>query len=287
MTDSMIATYMQEMLTILDCPTITQRQRLSAEDIVGPLQVLFEFGELDASGVVENMMRPVVLFGPNTSELGVVGVGSPGKDWESRRVGQASHMVVESSEPSSGMRWCRSYFFGLGCNNFLLGELQKLLRHNASSAADDETESTSLSEMIPIELFKQLAFYRDEEKIVQRMACLYVKLCVYLVRCSRIAFCNAFDIITAATELQEQLTAAMTNSEYVTDKDLHSLFPDLSPLVLQGHERLQIHMDCMNALGEVITADEVDELGGAVSLNVIYVTLLDGAHRILLLFFFC
>ncbi|RYH10737.1 hypothetical protein EON65_39330, partial [archaeon] len=72
-TDSMIATYMQEMLTILDCPTITQRQRLSAEDIVGPLQVLFEFGELDASGVVENMMRPVVLFGEHTSELGMIG----------------------------------------------------------------------------------------------------------------------------------------------------------------------------------------------------------------------
>ena len=62
----------------------------------------------------------------------------------------------------------------------------------------------------------------------------------------------------------------MTSSEYATDKDLHSLFPDLSPLVLQSHERLQIHMDCMNALGEVITADEVDELGGAVSISCVF-----------------
>jgi hypothetical protein len=39
-----------------------------------------------------------------------------------------------------------------------------------------------------------------------------------------------------------------------------------SSVELLGHEKLQIHMDCMNSIGEVITVDDVDELGGAVSL---------------------
>lgn len=35
--------------------------------------------------------------------------------------------------------------------------------------------------------------------------------------------------------------------------------------LLGAQEYLQIHMDCMNALGEVITADDVEDLGGVVS----------------------
>ena len=31
-------------------------------------------------------------------------------------------------------------------------------------------------------------------------------------------------------------------------------------------ERLQVHMDCMNALGQIITIEDVDDIGGSVSL---------------------
>lgn len=32
-----------------------------------------------------------------------------------------------------------------------------------------------------------------------------------------------------------------------------------------GEERLQVHMDCMNAAGEVVAIEDVDDMGGAVS----------------------
>lgn len=44
--------------------------------------------------------------------------------------------------------------------------------------------------------------------------------------------------------------------------DIDSLHESIQ---LMAHEKLQIHMDCMNAVGEVITVDDVDDLGGAVS----------------------
>jgi len=35
------------------------------------------------------------------------------------------------------------------------------------------------------------------------------------------------------------------------------------PIVeLLNHEKLQIHMDCLNALGEIINVDDVDDMGG-------------------------
>lgn len=34
---------------------------------------------------------------------------------------------------------------------------------------------------------------------------------------------------------------------------------------LQSHEKLQIHMDCLNALGEIVNVDDVDDMGGVVS----------------------
>ena len=39
----------------------------------------------------------------------------------------------------------------------------------------------------------------------------------------------------------------------------------LSDLKLLPHERLQVHMDCMNSIGQIISIEDVDDLGGAVS----------------------
>ncbi len=55
----------------------------------------------------------------------------------------------------------------------------------------------------------------------------------------------------------------MTKLRPEEDGDLFPAFASLHSLQLLSHEQLLIHMDCMNALGEVITADEVEELGGA------------------------
>jgi hypothetical protein len=38
---------------------------------------------------------------------------------------------------------------------------------------------------------------------------------------------------------------------------------------LEGSEHLQLHIDCMNALGEIISIEDVNDLGGAVSFIII------------------
>lgn len=35
-------------------------------------------------------------------------------------------------------------------------------------------------------------------------------------------------------------------------------------LLLQPLEQLQVHMDCVNALGDIVSIEDVDDMGGAV-----------------------
>ena len=38
----------------------------------------------------------------------------------------------------------------------------------------------------------------------------------------------------------------------------------LSEVVLSGNERLQVHLDFMNAVGDIVTIEDVDDMGGSV-----------------------
>ncbi len=55
-----------------------------------------------------------------------------------------------------------------------------------------------------------------------------------------------------------------------TDGDHGEWLPDgadnfLPGAVLAAGERLQVHMDCMNAVGAVVAVEDVDDMGGSVS----------------------
>ena len=39
---------------------------------------------------------------------------------------------------------------------------------------------------------------------------------------------------------------------------------DAAPWALRGHEQLQVHMDCLNAVGEIVSIEDVDDMGGSV-----------------------
>jgi hypothetical protein len=102
MTQTMIAQHMQQCLSIMTCPTVSQRQRLLGEDIAGPLHVLYDFGELQASRhQIETMMHPWVLSGPATRVLANM---TRDGSWSEQVLGNSLHIIIESSEPSSGMR---------------------------------------------------------------------------------------------------------------------------------------------------------------------------------------
>ncbi len=89
-------------LTILDTASADQRARLTAEDVCGPLDMLFEFGELDCAFAADPSMRPLVLFGVDSAAIGsVVPVGG----WQSRIVGKKNLLVcMQGCEPSTGLR---------------------------------------------------------------------------------------------------------------------------------------------------------------------------------------
>lgn len=50
-------------------------------------------------------------------------------------------------------------------------------------------------------------------------------------------------------------------------EELEESYPFLQSLsgALQGEEKLQLHIDCMNSLGEIVSLEDVNDLGGAVS----------------------
>ena len=75
-------------------------------DAVGPLEMLYEFGELECiSGTVsvQTTHRPVLLFGTQTSSIGAQGGIYP-KKWQETTAGENLHTVIEGCEPSTGIR---------------------------------------------------------------------------------------------------------------------------------------------------------------------------------------
>lgn len=58
-------------------------------------------------------------------------------------------------------------------------------------------------------------------------------------------------------------SAAQDSPPFPEEASLQSLLPDTH--LLAPSERLQVHMDCMNAAGDVVAIEDVDDMGGAVS----------------------
>ena len=115
-----VGPHAMQAVSMLDASTAEQRARLSAEDVAGPLEILFEFGEMEAVGSVDPSTRPIVLFGTDTGLVGSAsasaaaatraaaggaGAGPCPTGWESKLVGAALHCVMEGCDPSSGIRW--------------------------------------------------------------------------------------------------------------------------------------------------------------------------------------
>lgn len=150
---------------------------------------------------------------------------------------------------------------GAGRSTDLLQELQKLQKLGSESALDEEEE-----EDIPDLHISSASALRSEQRTLQRLQLIYVKLWLNLRRLVRETFASSPHILSAATALQAELSAVMTKDlSALTLSEEMAAYPSLftKESVLLPHEQLVIHMDCMNALGEVITADDVEDLGGA------------------------
>ncbi len=95
---------MQELSTVLDTQIPSQRARTVVDDIVGPLDVLYEFGELDCAGSLETMNKPIALFGKDTSLIGSLSTGPKLVNLREKSIGDAIHGIIEGCEPTTGLR---------------------------------------------------------------------------------------------------------------------------------------------------------------------------------------
>jgi len=60
----------RQTILLLDTLSAEQRARLTAEEVLAPLDMLFEFGELHCAEPPDPALRPVLLLGPGTSLIG-------------------------------------------------------------------------------------------------------------------------------------------------------------------------------------------------------------------------
>ena len=128
-----ICPHMDQFLNMLDTSTAEQRRNLLADDVMGPLDVLYEFASMEAiseghtdvvrtssfsyviygtDNATGSESTPVLLFGAQTALFGATAseLGSS-SNWRQQRVGNSLHCIVESSEPSIGLRCVRIHHY--------------------------------------------------------------------------------------------------------------------------------------------------------------------------------
>jgi hypothetical protein len=88
--------------------TNESRSRITAEDIVSPLDFLNDFGELESVYPPDPTLRPSVLLGPFSTAVGSPSLHSSAlhSSWRSCRMAASNvlHAVTEGYEPSTGLR---------------------------------------------------------------------------------------------------------------------------------------------------------------------------------------
>ena len=112
------ATQYKEIGSLLDDFLQGDGSTSDIEDISATLDLLFELGELQSAFPVESDLQPILLLGCETAALGdsdaLVDVMSLRKEHAhegNNDLKAVEHCIIEASEPSCGVRWCRSYFF--------------------------------------------------------------------------------------------------------------------------------------------------------------------------------
>eukprot|EP01035_Chromulina_nebulosa_P016900 gene16900-22389_t len=253
---SSVLPHVNQLIDLLDTKSVDQRIRLSAEVICGPLDMLYEFGELDCiepsneSVLSDPLLKPIVLIGSDTSFLGNDKVSDI--NWRSKIIDKYNlHLVFEGLEPSTGIRFCRTYFLHRGI----------VAQHLPAAIQSDENDDNIETKNPIITLsvgHKQLP--TEIVNVINRLTNLYYKLCYGFRIIVKYAFASIIDVLDAGNYIQTTLESYMRGKKL----DIEGLTGLIeSHLTLKDKETLQLHFDCMNSFGQVISVDEVDELGGS------------------------
>lgn len=226
--------------------------------------------EMEAAGTVDATTQPVVLFGPDSAQFGAV-VGAYPAGWRDQLAGKALHAVLEGCEPSTGLRWSRTFFLHRGRTAAAV-DVSDDLFVDEDGKEGGEGKHSELASAGKMELERGVA------ASLERLESLYVKLLLAMRLVVKIAFARHSDVLEAGTEVQRKLDAIMKGTqEESKEEDLddegvdifareqwRALKLDSAALRLRPEEQLQVHMDCINAVGEIVTIEDVDDMGGSV-----------------------
>lgn len=235
--DKTILPHVHQSISQLDSFSADQRSRVTAENVAGPLEILFEFGEMEAPGeAIDSVMRPIVLFGRDTDNLGS-NLSVKMSDWREKTAGDALHVVLEGCEPSTGLRWCRAYFLAQGkAINFK--DFPDLTDdHLVESSEKSEEKSFYKHEQVPGEITISL----------QRMQNMYLQLWLGLKKATRLAFAINSDILIATSAIETAMNEHMKS---------------VGCILLKG-EQLRVHFDCADAFGQLLRSHDIEDLGGS------------------------
>lgn len=240
-----ILTHCLQTIGQLETSSVEQRGRLTVDSVLAPLDLLYDFGEMEAPYPVDPSLRPVVLVGSSSTLLGTHTAQYP-RDWRDKLIGDNLHVVVEGCEPCGGLRWTRTYFLARGRAVQTVDDVNDLVSEDANTGSavwgprDD-----------------------DRSALVAHMEGLYVKLWLGLRWAAQKAFNTYQDVLEAGTEVQGLMEAVLGGAcEETRQLWVAAGLRKLNDVALGPDEKLRVHMDCIDGMGRIVSVDDVQDMGG-------------------------
>jgi hypothetical protein len=168
-------------------------------------------------------------------------------------------------------RWCRTYFLQQGTSSVIYDEVVKLQSLLSSGIniktnnADEEEEEAHLNELQKLSTSTLTPPSAPILSALHRLMALYIKLWFHLRSLVYETFLSEKDVLEAGTAIQQKLDDIMNNPRVSVSSPSLNFGLNLNEVFLHSHEKLQLHMDCLNAMGEIVNIEDVDDMGGVVS----------------------
>lgn len=226
------------------------KESRKSKELISAMDLLYEFGEMDSAFPVDPTLKPILLHGEKNAVF-----DSSSLKWKDEIIDESCFAaIVEASEPSSGLRWCRTYILQKG----------KLI----PKAIDPEALVASLSDLDSEENLQYLEPNKSDldkldcvKRHSERLEYLYYKLVCGLRLSVHHAFSSFADVLDAGKDIQSNILLFL-KGDFSFE---HLIESDVTPNIivkLSESEQLQVHMDCMNALGQIVKIEDVDDMGG-------------------------
>jgi hypothetical protein len=187
-----ILPHANQSISMLDALTSSQRSRITADEAIGPLDMLFEFGSIECAFPPDPSLRPTIFFGSDTS---INASGGSLNGWQNKLAGKNYHAVIEACEPSTGLRFCRTYLLQRGkCLEFPQ-DLDALVYAEGEGSEfwiNDNEEIINAENIIDTSVLN----------VISRLELLYVKLWIGLRSIVKHSFSLHKDVLEAGTYVQ-------------------------------------------------------------------------------------